>query len=343
MPIVCSRALRVLDLAAGTGANARYLAEFLCRVEIRRIARSGCSSITIPGCWSGRRADSARAIRVETSIVDLASAFDPEGENICAGRGLVTASALLDLVSEGWLRKLAGKCRDAGAVVLFALTYNGDMRCLPEEAEDGEVRDLVNRHQRSDKGFGPALGPDAAESAARAFAAAGYEVQRERSDWVLEENDSNLQAQLIEGWAEAAAAIAPDRAGSIRELEGPAARARRRRPLADSSSVMRTWPAGCRARTGIKAITKSRNHEGHEDPLFKRISCSSCLRDEQLVKLDYARDGRVVAGAVRIAVGPQLAVEQHIAAHSKHTVSRPVAVAQRGRAAAGESRAGRRR
>ena len=206
--------LRVLDLAAGTGANARYLAQFLAGRNTHD--RPQWLLVDHDSRLLERAARRLGAThRVETSIVDLASAFDPEGENICAGRGLVTASALLDLVSEGWLRKLAGKCRDAGAVVLFALTYNGDMRCVPEEAEDGEVRNLVNRHQRGDKGFGPALGPDAAESAARAFAAAGYEVRREPSDWVLEENDRNLQAQLIEGWAEAAASIAPDRAGSI--------------------------------------------------------------------------------------------------------------------------------
>jgi SAM-dependent methyltransferase len=206
--------LRVLDLAAGTGANARYLAEFLAGRNTQD--RPQWLLVDHDSRLLKRAASRLSAsLQVETSIVDLASAFDPEGENICAGCGLVTASALLDLVSEGWLRKLAGKCRDAGAVVLFALTYNGNMRCLPEEAEDGEVRDLVNRHQLGEKGFGQALGPDAAESAARAFAAAGYEVRRESSDWVLAEDDRKLQAQLIEGWAEAAAAIAPDRADSI--------------------------------------------------------------------------------------------------------------------------------
>jgi hypothetical protein len=35
---------------------------------------------------------------------------------------LVTASALLDLVSESWMKTLAARCRDAGAAVLFALT-----------------------------------------------------------------------------------------------------------------------------------------------------------------------------------------------------------------------------
>jgi hypothetical protein len=205
--------LRVLDLAAGAGANARYLDEFLAGRKVQD--RVQWLLVDHDSMLLERAASRLASHRVETSIVDLAPAFDPEGENICADRGLVTASALLDLVSEGWLKRLAGRCRDAGAVVLFALTYNGDMRCVPAEAEDGEVRDLVNRHQRGDKGFGPALGPDAAESAARAFGAAGYEVRRERSDWVLEENDRNLQAQLIEGWAGAAAAIAPDRAASI--------------------------------------------------------------------------------------------------------------------------------
>ena len=206
---------RVLDLAAGTGANARYLAEFLSpghggqhRLQWLLVDHD-----------SALLALAAAALKathqVEIRAVDLAFAFEPAADDICAGRDLVTASALLDLVSEPWLRALAGKCRGARAVVLFALTYNGDWRCTPREPEDDAVRKLVNRHQRTDKGFGPALGPDGPEAAARTFAALGYEVRRERSDWVLEADARDLQAQLIEGWAEAAAAIAPDRAGSL--------------------------------------------------------------------------------------------------------------------------------
>ena len=137
---------------------------------------------------------------------------------IFEGRHLVTASALLDLVSETWLRTLAAHCQAAGAAVLFALTYNGRSRCSPVEAEDDEaVRELMNRHQRSnDKGFGRAAGPDAVDAAERCFSERGYRVQRAPSDWVLPPEARELQRQLVEGWAEAAAAIAPERTPMIR-------------------------------------------------------------------------------------------------------------------------------
>src|SRR5439155_21803313 len=56
------------------------------------------------------------------------------------GRHLVTASALLDLVSESWLRSLADHCGAIGAAGLFALTYNGESRCSPVEPEDDQIR-----------------------------------------------------------------------------------------------------------------------------------------------------------------------------------------------------------
>jgi hypothetical protein len=123
-------------------------------------------------------------------------------------------------VSERWLRAFAVKCRQVGATVLFALTYDGQIRCLPGEPEDETIRDLVNQHQRKDKGFGPALGPTAADVAERCFADLGYHVEREPSPWVLlagdqggavspDRSESELQGQLIEGWAEAAADVSP--------------------------------------------------------------------------------------------------------------------------------------
>jgi SAM-dependent methyltransferase len=234
--------LHILDLAAGTGANARYLAEVLPsgRVQwllvdkdrelLARAAAQAAAQETI---------DPLGLDQVETRVVDLASAFVPAAEDICAGRDLVTASALLDLVSERWLRMLARRCRDSGAAVLFALTYNGDVRCTPEEREDDTVRELVNRHQCTDKGFGPALGPEASERAAETFAALGYEVRCERSDWSLATDDRDLQAQLIEGWADAAAVIAPDR-----------------------SALLQSWRA---RRLAHVATGRSRLVVGHED------------------------------------------------------------------------------
>jgi hypothetical protein len=145
---------------------------------------------------------------------------------IFAGRQLVAASALLDLVSERWLRALAVKCRQVSAVVLFALSYDGEIRCLPEEPEDPAIRDLVNRHQRNDKGFGPALGPTAAHIAGQCFTDLGYHVEYEASPWILmpdpqggaapgPRGERELQRALIDGWAAAAADLAPERRASI--------------------------------------------------------------------------------------------------------------------------------
>ena len=140
-----------------------------------------------------------------------------ERTDIVEGRVLVTASALLDLVSEPWVASLCAMCRRTGAVVLLALTYNGRISCSPAEPEDEMVRLLVNRHQHGDKGFGPAFGPDAPARAEEHFARLGYDVTRAASDWVLTPDEGLLQQQLLDGWAEAATAIEPGEAPRISE------------------------------------------------------------------------------------------------------------------------------
>jgi hypothetical protein len=222
--------VHVLDLAAGTGSNVRYLAghlsvrqrwllvdnnpALLAQVPIRMsswgIAR-GYEPLRVRGGLVLR--GDRHTCRLATRLLDL-TALDDDG--IFAGRALVTASALLDLVSETWLRALADRCREHGAAVLFALTYDGAVRFAPEEPEDEMIRELMNRHQRTDKGFGAALGPDAAGFAERCFAGLGYRVRRERSDWELPPDTIGLQRQLIEGWAQAATATAPAQAPLIR-------------------------------------------------------------------------------------------------------------------------------
>jgi hypothetical protein len=83
---------------------------------------------------------------------------------------LVTASALLDLVSERWLSRLADACASSGCAALFALTYDGTIDWGTDaHPVDALVRRAVNEHQRRDKGLGPALGPDAASTAADIF------------------------------------------------------------------------------------------------------------------------------------------------------------------------------
>jgi glycosyltransferase involved in cell wall biosynthesis/SAM-dependent methyltransferase len=217
------RPLRVLDLGAGTGSNARFLAPRLPGPSLWTLVDQDAGLLTT--ARSRLPADTATRVAHLSRLDDFVDLF--------AATDLVTASALLDLASASWLAGLVDRVRSTGAAVLFALSYDGRFACAPVDADDERVRTLVNLHQRVDKGLGPALGPTAGDDVARRLRRAGYQVWSEPSDWILGPDDDVLQRQLIEGWAEAASALAPADAGWIREW-----RRRREAHLAGGRSAM---------------------------------------------------------------------------------------------------------
>lgn len=199
------RLIRAVDVAAGTGSNARFLAPLLPSPQEWVLVDRSPQLLA--------RAQLEAPFTVLTRVADLSRLETLD--DLFASCELVTASALLDLVSEAWLRVLCETCRERRAVVLFALSYDGRIACTPEDPDDERIRNLVNRHQRTEKGFGAALGPDAADRAAALLAAVGYQVVRDRSDWLLEPEALALQRELIAGWAAAAAEMAPQEAEAI--------------------------------------------------------------------------------------------------------------------------------
>ena len=198
--------LGIVDLGGGAGANVRYLGPRLRRGQD----------------WLVVDIDAALLARVHAPVADCRVEMRQQDlgvlhADLFAGRHLVRASALLDLVSESWLESLADHCRRANAIALFALTYTGCSRCAPEEPEDSLVRELLNEHQRqNNKGFGRAAGPDAVAAAERAFRTAGYAVRRDASDWQLGPDAAALQRLLVAGWADAAIEMAPHQSTTIR-------------------------------------------------------------------------------------------------------------------------------
>ena len=208
--------LRILDLACGTGSNLRYVGG---QVLLFNIETSGRQKARPDPDWL--LVDNDRALLALVPPAPNVRAVEHDlrslDNHLFDERSLVTASALLDLVSESWLRELVSHCRAHRSAALFALTYDGRLTFEPAEPEDALIRDLVNRHQKTDKGFGPALGPDAVAAVADLFRNMDYLVRIASSDWVLSRVSApdDLQGQLIEGWAEAASAVAPDRAATV--------------------------------------------------------------------------------------------------------------------------------
>lgn len=208
--VAAVRPLRILDLGTGTGANIRYLAPKLGG-EQQWLAVDKDPALLAE---AAREGDSlASGVQIETRTIDLGAVDAPE---IFDGRHLVTASALLDLVSERWIRWVASQCLRVGALALFPIVYSGRNECDPPDPTDSVVFDLFNRHQVTDKGLaGAAAGPYATEVARRAFNDLGFDVRTEPSDWQIDRPEGELQRRLIEGWASAAAEIAPSQHETI--------------------------------------------------------------------------------------------------------------------------------
>ena len=185
----------LVDLACGTGSTLRALSPRISARQTWRLVDNDLSLLArvLPSSPPG--------ISVTVVPVDLAreleAAFD-------TGADLITTSALLDLVSGEWLNRLAIAAAARRWPVYAALTYDGRAQLAPADPSDRRIVDAVNRHQRTDKGFGPALGPSAAQAAIEAFERVGYTVLHGLADWEFGPTDREIQTEVLSGWAGAA-------------------------------------------------------------------------------------------------------------------------------------------
>jgi SAM-dependent methyltransferase len=204
----------VLDLGSGTGSNLRYLAPRLTISQQWTLVDRDAALLARSADAGGARIPGVESI--ECVRGDVAR----EGLDEIRGADLVTASALLDLVSAAWLDQLVNACSGAGCAALFALTWDGEIAWSTQDAgsdpDDALVLEAVRAHQRRDKGLGPALGSTAAAAAERAFRTAGLRTWMMPSPWRLGPRDAELVRALVDGWGSAAAEQRPRQAPRIR-------------------------------------------------------------------------------------------------------------------------------
>ena len=198
----------IADLACGTGSTYRAVSPRLPAGQRWKLYDNDLSLLARAG----------GPANVVTVPLDLA--HDVEGA-LDGPVDLVTTSALLDLVSDSWLERFVTEAAARRLPVYAALSYDGRTTFEPSAPLDDKIISAVNEHQRTDKGFGPSLGPDAARTAIERFERLGYSVLQGTSDWVFGPDDKEIQREVLSGWAAAARDIGkpplPDTIGWLGE------------------------------------------------------------------------------------------------------------------------------
>jgi hypothetical protein len=177
--------LLIHDLGGGSGAMGRWLAPRLAGQQhwVVHDRDAGLLELAV--------ATDPAAVTVEARRSDI-TRLTPHD---VAGASLITASALLDLLTAEGLVRMLRVC--TGRPMLLTLTVVGRVILNPADPLDARIGAAFNAHQRR----GGLLGPDAVATAVKEL---GAEVLVRPSPWRLDAAHPDLTAEWFGGWVAAA-------------------------------------------------------------------------------------------------------------------------------------------
>ena len=188
------------DLGGGTGAMGRWLAPLLTGPQRWVVHDRDADLLAIADARVPGPAADGAAVTVEARHSDVTRLHRRD----LAGATLITASALLDMLTADELTRIAAVCASAGCPALLTLTVVGRVGLTPTHRLDQPMAAAFNAHQRRATERGALLGPDAAGFAVAEFRRLGAEVLVRDSPWRLDAAHSDLLAAWFSGWVGAA-------------------------------------------------------------------------------------------------------------------------------------------
>jgi hypothetical protein len=184
------------DLGCGTGSMGRWLAPLLAGPQHWVLHDRDADLLALAAADAPGPAADGAPVTVEALYTDLASMQVRD----ISGATLITASALLDMLTADELDRLVGLCLGVGCPILLTLSVIGSVELSPADPLDRRVAAAFDAHQRRMTERGRLLGPDAADFAAQVFRRLGAEVLVSPSPWRLGPTHSALAAEWFTGW-----------------------------------------------------------------------------------------------------------------------------------------------
>jgi SAM-dependent methyltransferase len=197
------------DLACGTGSMARWLAPRLTGPQHWILYDWDPDLLTYAAGGMPNVAADGSPITFETRSRDI-TRLDLADLADLAGAALITASALLDMLTSDEVDRLVAACLGAGCPALLTLSVVGRVVITPEDSLDQSVQEGFNDHQRRTAGGRRLLGPDAVVFAAEDFTRRGADVLLRPSPWRLGPTEATLAAEWFVGWLGAACDQRPE-------------------------------------------------------------------------------------------------------------------------------------
>ncbi|MFF3514467.1 class I SAM-dependent methyltransferase [Streptomyces sp. NPDC002573] len=194
--------LVVHDLGCGTGSMGRWLAPLLDGAQHWILHDRDPYLLHFATVGAPKAAADGSRVTVTTQRGDIGR-LTPDA---LAGASLVTASALLDVLTADEMETFAAACVGAGCPALLTLSVVGRVELTPAHPMDQEIADAFNAHQRR----GGLLGPDAVREACEVFGRLGATVRVHPSPWRLGAEQAELTAEWLRGWVGAAVDQRPE-------------------------------------------------------------------------------------------------------------------------------------
>jgi hypothetical protein len=198
--------LVVHDLGSGTGSMMRWLAPLLPGPQTW-VLHDWNASLTDRALGGERPLDAeGNPVSVSTRVGELVHLAADDLQ----GAALVTASALLDVLTARETHAIVRSCVAIGAPALLTLSVTGEVELNPSDARDDVFGRAFDAHQRRVVRGRPLLGRYGATIARGLFEQAGWHVREAVTSWRLGPHEPRLLREWFDGWVGAAVEQRPD-------------------------------------------------------------------------------------------------------------------------------------